>query len=185
MLEIWDEQLLSYGSKIIEMRDNFIKELNPIFYNKHYHLSGGKEHIVMLYEKDVSLEQYENKLTASRIGDIKKGTTTVGPHRDDIRFDINDIDIRIYGSQGQQRTAALALKLSEIELVKEQIEDSPILLLDDVLSELDHSRQHYLMQHLEDIQTFITCTGVEDFVKNELNHYKMYLVKNAEVFSPS
>lgn len=179
LLDAWDQQLLEYGQKVIEMRDIFINELNLIFYKKHLYLSGGKEHIDLIYEKDVEVDAYESKLKKVRISDIKKGTTTIGPHRDDIRFDINKIDIRKYGSQGQQRTAALALKLSEIELVKNQIEDTPVLLLDDVLSELDQKRQKYLVDHLDHIQTFITCTGIEDFIKSDLNHYKLYRVEDA------
>ena len=91
-------------------------------------------------------------------------STSAGPHRDDICFLNKDIDIRKFGSQGQQRTAALSLKLSEIELVKRITKDKPVLLLDDVLSELDKHRQNYLLDSICDIQTLITCTGVEEFV---------------------
>ncbi|PKM53437.1 RecA filament-DNA complex stabilisation, ssDNA and dsDNA binding, ATP binding [Petrocella atlantisensis] len=185
LLDVWDDQLVKYGTTIIEMRKNFIEDLKPILYEKHLHLSGKKETLDMVYENDVDVEDYKVKLAAARTGDLKKGTTTVGPHRDDIRFDINKIDIRIYGSQGQQRTAALALKLSEIELIKKQVNHAPILLLDDVLSELDHQRQHYLIEHLKDIQTFITCTGIDDFIKKELNGYQLYQIKDAKVINES
>ncbi len=102
-----------------------------------------KESIHLIYEDNVSIDDFPDKLRKMRDKDIFRKTTSVGPHRDDIKFEINEIDIRKYGSQGQQRTAALALKLSEIELVRNQIDDTPILLLDDVLSELDHNRQKF------------------------------------------
>ena len=108
--------------------------------------------------------------------------TTVGPHRDDMLFSVNGIDIRKYGSQGQQRTAALSLKLSEIDLVKKSIRNTPVLLLDDVLSELDSNRQNYLLNSISDIQTIITCTGLEEFVKNRFHINKIFQVISGEVF---
>ena len=93
--------------------------------------------------------------------------TSAGPHRDDLCVMANGIDIRKYGSQGQQRTAALSLKLSEIYIVKRKIKDTPVLLLDDVLSELDSSRQNYLLDSISDIQTLITCTGLDDFISHQ------------------
>ena len=105
----------------------------------------------------------------------------MGPHRDDINFMIKDIDIRKYGSQGQQRTAALSLKLSEIELVEKIMKDKPILLLDDVLSELDSNRQNYLLNSINDTQTLITCTGLDEFVNNRFSIDKIYRVKEGTV----
>ena len=113
--------------------------------------------------------------------DLKLRYTTVGPHKDDLGFYVNDIDIRKYGSQGQQRTSALSLKLSEIDLVKKLIDDTPILLLDDVLSELDSNRQNHLLNSLNDIQTIITCTGVDEFVKNRFSINKTFKVINGEI----
>ena len=107
--------------------------------------------------------------------------TSVGPHRDDFSFMIKEIDIRKYGSQGQQRTAALSLKLSEIELVKKISKDTPILLLDDVLSELDSNRQNYLLNSIGDIQTIITCTGLEEFVNHRFEINKVYKVSEGKV----
>ncbi|MBD5459882.1 MAG: DNA replication/repair protein RecF, partial [Lachnospiraceae bacterium] len=144
-LSIWDSQLVSFGSKVIERRRNFVNQLNDIISGVHKKLSGGKEDIRIQYEPDVSIEAFEDKLKSSQERDIKSKMTTVGPHRDDFSFLIGDIDLRKYGSQGQQRTAALSLKLSEIELVKKVTKDMPVLLLDDVLSELDSSRQNYLL----------------------------------------
>ena len=108
--------------------------------------------------------------------------TTVGPHRDDMLFSIDGIDIRKFGSQGQQRTSALSLKLSEIDLVKKSIHNTPVLLLDDVLSELDSNRQNYLLNSITDIQTIITCTGLEEFVKNRFQINKIFQVISGEVF---
>ena len=108
-------------------------------------------------------------------------TTQCGPHRDDLAFLVNDVDIRKFGSQGQQRTAALSLKLAEIELVKQEIRDNPVLLLDDVLSELDRNRQHYLLDSIKEIQTLITCTGIDDFVKNQFEINRVFRVVNGTV----
>ena len=106
-------------------------------------------------------------------------TTTVGPDWDDICFTTqNGIDVRRFGSQGQQRTAALSLKLSEIELVKRVINDTPVLLLDDVLSELDKHRQNYLLDSIHDIQTIITCTGLDEFVNHRFSINKIFHIKN-------
>ena len=117
--------------------------------------------------------------------DLKLCQTTVGPHRDDILFSIKGIDIRKYGSQGQQRTSALSLKLSEIDFVKKSINSTPVLLLDDVLSELDSNRQNYLLNSITDIQTMITCTGLEEFVRNRFEINKVFQVVNGRVFESS
>lgn len=171
-LEAWDVQLIEHGKHIIKHRQRFINELNPYFINKHGEISGNNEISSMTYEKNVEIDQFEKKLLSQAAYDISIGSTSVGPHKDDIKFEINGVDIRKYGSQGQQRTAALSLKLSEIEYIKKNGEETPILLLDDVLSELDDQRQSHLFNHINDIQTIITCTGIEDFVnsKIDINH---------------
>ena len=117
----------------------------------------------------------------NREKDIKFKSTSVGPHRDDICIKVNDIDIRKFGSQGQQRTAALSLKLAEIELVKLVTGDTPILLLDDVLSELDKHRQNYLLESIKGIQTLITCTGLDDFVNNQFEVSKVVYVEKGRI----
>ena len=180
-LSIWDSQLLSYGSKIIERRSLFIEQLNQIIFDIHNRLSGGKEQIKIVYEKNVEIDNLEEKLRLNQDKDIYLKQTTVGPHRDDISFIVNDIDIRKFGSQGQQRTAALSLKLSEIELVKKSRKDTPVLLLDDVLSELDSNRQNYLLNSIGDIQTIITCTGLAEFVNNRFEINKVFKVKEGTV----
>lgn len=165
-LEVWDEQLLSYGKQVILERQQFIAQLNQIIQEIHGNLTGNKEHLELKYEPNAEPEEFADVLRRSRDQEIRQKTTLVGPHRDDIRFSVNQIDIRKFGSQGQQRSAALSLKLSEIQLVKQMIHDYPVLLLDDVLSELDSSRQNHLLNHINHIQTMVTCTGLDDFVEH-------------------
>ena len=174
-------QLVSFGSKIIERRKLFIDQLNEIIFDIHKKLSGGKEELKINYEPDVEIENFEKVLRQSQERDIKAKITTVGPHRDDFCFMIGDVDIRKFGSQGQQRTAALSLKLAEIEIVKRIAKDTPVLLLDDVLSELDSNRQNYLLDSIGDIQTIITCTGLEDFVNDRFQINKVYKVSEGTV----
>ena len=178
---MWDMYLLEYGKNIIEQRESFINELNEIVKNIHAHLTGKKESIEIGYEKNVSIEAYEKQMLLKRDMDLKYQTTQVGPHRDDICFYINGIDVRKFGSQGQQRTAALSLKLAEIELVKQMIHDTPILLLDDVMSELDSNRKSYLLDSIKDVQTIVTCTGYDDFIKSRLQIDQIYKVTNGSV----
>lgn len=180
-LNIWDQQLVSYGAPIIEKRKKFIEELNEIIGEVHSKLTNGKEKLVISYEPDVLIENFEKELAKQRNKDIKYKVTSVGPHRDDFSFVVNDIDIRKYGSQGQQRTAALSLKLSEIEIVKRITGHVPVLLLDDVLSELDSNRQNYLLQTIGNIQTIITCTGLDDFVNNNFQINKVIKVSNGTI----
>lgn len=180
-LFVWDSQLVSYGSKLINRRKAFIAQLNEIIYEIHTKLSGGKEELHIVYEPDVLPEDFEKKLEVSQERDIRLKQTSIGPHRDDFSFMVGEIDIRKFGSQGQQRTAALSLKLSEIELVKKITKDTPLLLLDDVLSELDSNRQNYLLNSIGDIQTIITCTGLEEFVNNRFEINKVFRVSNAAV----
>lgn len=180
-LEIWDEQLLRFGTELIERRKSFIDSLSVIVRPVHEKLSGGRETPALFYEANVSSEDFRDELSKAHDRDLKAKTTTVGPHRDDMAFMVNDIDARIYGSQGQQRTSALSLKMAEIELVKEKTGESPILLLDDVLSELDRNRQEYLLESIGGIQTIITCTGLNDFVEHQTNLSRVYKVENGEV----
>lgn len=176
MLDILDEQLVQYGSVIIKLRDKFVSELNDILREIHSNLSGRKEHLVLEYESSETLETFASSLKKNREKDIRTRITNSGPHRDDLCFLIDKIDIRRYGSQGQQRTAALSLKLAEIEIVKRNVKDTPVLLLDDVLSELDSSRQRYLLESIHQIQTMITCTGIDDFVGYNFKINKLFQV---------
>ena len=180
-MNIWDSQLISFGSKIIERRNLFTEQLCEIIGNIHNKLSGGKEELIVKYEPDVSIEEFENKMRENQEKDIRYKMTQSGPHRDDFSFIVNGIDIRKFGSQGQQRTAALSLKLSEIELVKKMTKDTPVLLLDDVLSELDSSRQNYLLNSIGEIQTIITCTGLDEFVNNRFEINRIFKVSNGVI----
>lgn len=180
-LNIWDSQLISFGSKIIERRKLFVEQLNEIILEIHRKLSGGKEDLVIQYEPDVMIEDYDKILNMNQEKDIKLKQTTTGPHRDDFCFTVGNIDIRKFGSQGQQRTAALSLKLSEIELVKKITKENPVLLLDDVLSELDSNRQNYLLSTIGDIQTIITCTGLDEFVNNRFEIDKVFHIENGTI----
>lgn len=180
-LNIWDSQLVSFGSKIIERRAQFANQMCEIITDIHSKLSGGKEELIIQYEPDVTIDEFETKMRMSQEKDIRAKVTSVGPHRDDFSFIVNGIDIRKYGSQGQQRTAALSLKLSEIELVKKISKDTPVLLLDDVLSELDSNRQNYLLNSIGNIQTIITCTGLDEFINNRFEINKIFKVTNGSV----
>ena len=180
-LDSWDLQLVKYGSEVIRYRQKFIEDLNEIIREIHKNLTGKKEKIVLKYDYSVNYDEFLTVLQRKREIDLKYASTGAGPHRDDIEFLVNGIDIRKFGSQGQQRTAALSLKLAQIELVKRQTGETPILLLDDVLSELDSSRKNYLLDSIKDIQTLITCTGLEEFINSHLQIDKMLQVKSGKI----
>ena len=180
-LDVWDEQLINYGKSIIKRRREFINELKYYVKDKHLTISGGKEELIINYEPNVDDIFFEDELISKRDKDLRLTQTSVGPHRDDISFRINDIDMRKFGSQGQQRCCALSLKLSEIDIVKNIIKENPVLLLDDVLSELDSNRQKFLLNGLSDIQTIITCTGLDDFVNNRFDADKIFKVVNGVI----
>ncbi|MBR4667198.1 MAG: DNA replication/repair protein RecF [Butyrivibrio sp.] len=201
LLDVQDKQLCEYGSVIIKTREKFIKDLNEIIRPIHEKLTGGKEILSVYYEPNVAFDEFEKKLRASRQKDTYAKQTTVGPHKDDFSFIVQKrvigenqdnseadnlsegIDIRKFGSQGQQRTASLSLKLSEIEIVKKAKKENPVLLLDDVLSELDSNRQNYLLNTIGDIQTIITCTGLDEFVNNRFEIDKLFKVTEGTVSS--
>lgn len=180
-LDIWDEQLVRYGISLIRSRDRFVRRLGEIILPIHEKLSGGREKIGIGYEKNVPEEDFARTLAAGRERDLYLKSTETGPHRDDLCFKVNDIDIRHFGSQGQQRSAALSLKLAEIELVKESTGDLPVLLLDDVLSELDTNRQHALLDSIGNIQTFITCTGLEEYEDSPVQIDRIFRVRDGQV----
>ena len=170
--KLYVHSLVSYN-RVLLQRNKLLKEL---FFHPEY-----EETLKIVYDPNSGAEELEAGLARSRSQDVKQKTTLIGPHRDDIGFYIGDIDIRRFGSQGQQRTAALSLKLAEIELVKKLVRDYPILLLDDVLSELDGERQNHLLSAIDHIQTMITCTGLEDFVNNRFQMDKLFHVVNGTV----
>lgn len=182
-LYIWDSKLIEYGIKVIETRKQFIQRLDHLVRDIHSRLTGGKEELLLQYEPNVTVSEFEAKLKKSLERDLNLKMTNVGPHRDDLCFFLGQTDIRKFGSQGQQRTAALSLKLAEIDLVKSIIHENPILLLDDVLSELDRNRQNHLLNSIGDIQTIITCTGLEEFVNHRFQYNKIFHVVEGTVTS--
>lgn len=182
MLEIYDEQLANFGEYIIKHRIEYLDKLN--FYGSEIHkdITLNKENIEFKYLSSIkNLKDIKNNfaelLRKNRKRDIEKGISTIGPHRDDFNVNINGIDTKSYGSQGQQRTAVLTMKFSSLRIIKEVTGEYPILLLDDVLSELDFNRKRYILSTIGEIQTIITCTGIEDI--NE------YLDSKAKVFNVS
>ena len=191
LLDVQDKQLCEYGSVIIKTREKFIGELNEIIQPIHEKLTGQKESLSVYYEPYVSAADFEHKLRASRQKDVILKQTTVGPHKDDFSFIVrkrisedslsDGIDIRKFGSQGQQRTASLSLKLSEIEIVKKAKKENPVLLLDDVLSELDSNRQNYLLNSIKGIQTIVTCTGLDEFINSRIEINKIFKITEGTV----
>ncbi len=182
-LDIWDMQLVKYGNDVIKSRKKFVKEINDLVKSIHTKLSGDREQLEIIYEPCVKEQDFESELVRIRDRDLKFKCTNIGPHKDDMCFLINGMDVRKYGSQGQQRTAALSLKLAEIELVKQIIHDTPVLFLDDVLSELDSRRQNFLLDSIGNIQTMITCTGLDEFINNRFSINKIFKVVNGTVSS--
>ncbi|MCR5097611.1 MAG: DNA replication/repair protein RecF [Lachnospiraceae bacterium] len=177
-LDVWDEQLTNYGKRIISTRRRFVSEIAPIVSKMHSDISGGREELSISYEPDIDDMFFYDELIRNREKDIRTGSTSTGPHRDDISFLINGVDIRKYGSQGQQRTCALSLKLSEIKLVEDVIGEKPVLLLDDVMSELDRKRQNDILSSLEDMQILLTCTGVDELIKSRLHIDRIFEIKD-------
>lgn len=180
-LFIWDSQLQSYGGQVIKKRKEFVEELNTIVKDIHSKLTSGSEEIEIIYEPNVEEDRIEETLRINGEKDLKSKMTSVGPHRDDYIINVNGIDVRKFGSQGQQRTAALSLKLAEIEIIKRNTNDTPVLLLDDVLSELDAGRRNMLLESINDIQTIITCTGLDDFINERFTINKVYKVSKGSV----
>lgn len=181
MLPVWNEQLIRYGSSIISRRELFIRDLSALTAAIHSGLTGGREELILHYSRNTSIDAFAESLAKSQEKDIHMRTTTVGPHRDDMDFAINGVSVRRFGSQGQQRSAALSLKLAEIELLRRQLHDAPVLLLDDVLSELDSSRQNFLLRNIEHVQTIMTCTGLDEFVRGRIRVDRIYSVVNGTV----
>ncbi len=186
MLCVWNEQLSEYGSRILFERFKYIKILKEIAKQKHSVISDEKEELNISYDNSIDCSEnysikeikdsYNNTLNKITKREIERETSLVGPHRDDITFNLNDMDLKKYGSQGQKRTAVLSLKISEIDIMKMNTGRSPILLLDDVLSELDKKRQKALLNSLNGIQTFITSVDKDafnDFVNDSIEYFNI------------
>ncbi|QJA09818.1 DNA replication/repair protein RecF [Romboutsia sp. CE17] len=185
LLDVYDESLARYGSYIYILRRDFIKKIANISMEMHKKLTDGIEDLNINYKNQINIsdedtletvyKKFFDKLSSSREHDIETRTTRYGIHKDDLNIFINDLDVRLYGSQGQQRTASISLKLSEIELIKNEVGEYPILILDDVFSELDETRQKLLIENLSLVQMFITTA--------EVSHKKIFNESNTTIFN--
>ncbi|HEY8345797.1 MAG TPA: DNA replication/repair protein RecF [Symbiobacteriaceae bacterium] len=174
LLAVYDEQLASAGAQLVVRRAQAVQRLTELASRYHGMLSEGKESLSLTYQSEglnpgggLTWEEVAGRLHGllqqRRKEELRRQVTLVGPHRDDVAFTINRRDARLYASQGQQRTAVLALKLAELEYMKEEIGEYPVLLLDDVASELDPHRRHYLLSAVDaGVQTLLSCTDLED-----------------------
>lgn len=188
MLYIWDKNLAATGAKIIYQRNKYVEALLPFAKEVFDGLSGGREEIDLVLKgpfdyRELSLKEIENKLLItfekSRSSDFMNRITTAGPHRDDMEILINSKSARTYGSQGQQRSCVLALKLAEASLLKEMTQNEPLALLDDVMSELDITRQDYILNHIKNWQVFITCCDADTVLR--LKKGKTFHIENGGI----
>ncbi|MCI9000974.1 MAG: DNA replication/repair protein RecF [Clostridia bacterium] len=179
MLEIWDESLANYAKEIYEYRNEFVGKIKEKISDIHSQITDRQEELKIKYISDCeNKETYKEELIKSRKADIERGYTSKGIHRDDIYFFINKKQVNIYGSQGQNRTVILSLKLAELEIIKDETEEYPILLLDDFMSELDGKRRENFLKNIYNTQILITCT--EEFTICE-KMCKNFQVKNGNV----
>lgn len=180
-IEDFEKELAECGFSIVKYRNNFIENLNKYLPEIYNGLSNGKEKIEISYESTAgeNSEEYSEKLKISRNEDMLSLSTSIGPHRDDIDIKINEISARSFGSQGQKRSAALALKLAESAVISEVTGKTPVALLDDVMSELDITRQNYILNHIKNWQVFITCCDVTNF--ENLKKGKVFEIQNGRL----
>jgi DNA replication and repair protein RecF len=187
LLSVYDAQLSKYGSYILSERLNYINDLNKMGSPIHFDITDKKEKIlfeyITSYKSDENIEEsLFNELKASWAKDFERKITSIGPHKDDFSIKINGKDARLYGSQGQQRTSILTIKFASLEIIKERTGEYPVLLLDDVLSELDLSRQKYVLKSIKNVQTIITVTGIFDLKEYIQDDIKIFTVKNGKIF---
>ena len=166
LLDSWDERLAKLGGDIMSVRNAFMEELGDIACELHGRITDDNEELYAFYKPNVTMGEEPAKslyaaLAGAREDDLRRGYTTRGPHRDDIGIRLNGEEVRVFGSQGQQRTAALSLKLSELALMRREKGEYPVLLLDDVLSALDCDRQRALLSNAFECQCFLTATSIE------------------------
>ena len=190
-LALWDAQLAATGTRVIRRRARVLQRLVPLAQRWHREISGSTEELAINYAPNVVLAQDEpelikqaflEKIRERAIAEQYQSTTLVGPHRDEVEFTINETSARQYGSQGQQRTLVLALKLAELKLIEEVIGEPPLLLLDDVLAELDLSRQNQLLETIQDrYQTLITTTHLGSFDAQWLYSSQIFSVKQGQL----
>ncbi|MEO0350214.1 MAG: DNA replication/repair protein RecF [Cyanobacteria bacterium P01_A01_bin.15] len=193
-LALWDAQLATLGTRVIRRRARMLRRLAPIAQTWHQAISGSTEQLEICYSPNVDVDTddasqiqqaFLDKLQTRAMAEYYQRTTLVGPHRDDISFLIDDTPARQYGSQGQQRTLVLALKLSELQLIEEVVGEPPLLLLDDVLAELDLNRQNQLLDTIQDrFQTLITTTHLGSFDAQWLKLSQVLQVKNGSLLTP-
>jgi DNA replication and repair protein RecF len=192
-LALWDAQLATAGSRVTRRRARVLERLAPLAQTWHASISGATEVLEVTYAPNVSIEKddpegvqlaFLDKIKQRRIPEQTHGTTLVGPHRDEVEFSINQTPARSYGSQGQQRTLVLALKLAELKLIEEVVGEPPLLLLDDVLAELDLNRQNQLLEAIQDrFQTLITTTHLGAFDSQWLNSSQILSVQAGQISS--
>ena len=179
LLDLWDLKLAEYGEKIYLYRKEFIEKIKNKIQKIHKNITNDIEEINLEYISDFSnKEEFYNELKNNRNYDIARGATTKGIHKDDFKIFLNKKDVSIYGSQGQNRTAVLSLKMSELQVIKDEIGENPILLLDDFMSELDKNRRNNFLQNIGDTQVIVTCTDKLDI--ENLNYY-MYNVVDGKL----
>jgi len=194
-LALWDAQLATAGSRVTRRRGRVLERLAPLATTWHASISGATEILEVTYAPNVTIEKddpedvqqaFLDKIQKRRIPERNQATTLVGPHRDEVEFTINQTPARSYGSQGQQRTLVLALKLAELKLIEEVVGEPPLLLLDDVLAELDLNRQNQLLEAIQDrFQTLITTTHLGAFDSQWLNSSQILCVKAGQISSCS
>jgi DNA replication and repair protein RecF len=186
IIDVYDKQLSEFGAIIVRDRIAYVEKLNEKGKIIHSDITSKSEAIEFKYltpikELNNIQENLYSLLCKNRKRDIETKTTSIGPHRDDFSIDINGIDARIFGSQGQQRTSVLTIKFGALAIIKELTGEYPVLLLDDVLSELDTKRQEYILSSIKDIQTLITCTGINDIRKHLSSKSKIFEVMSGEL----
>ena len=178
MLDVYENEISQNGEKIVNFRKRYIEVINEFLGNVYDGISGGREKIETEYISSYS-DDLTEKLKFSRKEDMYSGVTSIGPHRDDLEFKINGISARNFASQGQKRSIALAVKLSEAEVIKKNVGECPVILLDDVMSELDPLRQDFVLNHIKGMQSFLTCCD-ESNIKNLIAGEK-FIIKNGRV----
>lgn len=181
MLDIWEEKLAEYAEIISSYRKEFIEKITGKIVEIHSKITKNKEKIELKYISDfTNKEEFIKKMNMHRKIDIIKGFSGIGIHRDDFKIYINGQELGIYGSQGQHRSAILSIKLSEFEIIKEDIDENPILLLDDFMSELDKERRENFLEDVKDTQIIITCT---DKLELQNDNKKIFYVENGKIFN--
>lgn len=189
IMDLWDTQLAQYGARIINIRKKFVKKISDFSGQIHQSITNGKESLFLEYNPNIEYienlkeqeEYFYDEIKKAFKNDYRQRTTTKGPHKDDISFFVNGINMRSFGSQGQQRTCALSLKLAELNLIKEETDEDAILLLDDVMSELDLERQQYLIKTLKDNQLFVTTTDIDENILKSFPDAKIIVVENGKI----